>query len=302
MVTQDQKTKAETFLKLHTQKKILVLLNSWDPGSSKLIEAAGFKAVATTSMGVSASLGYPDCQKIPFSEMTDAIKKIASIVTIPVTADIEGGFGNNIDEILSCIGKIIATGIVGINIEDSVNLNPNLVEIPEFCERLQAIRGLSDTLGFHLVINARTDVFLTSAGAPEGRLKHAIDRGNKYREAGADCIFVPGVWSRDDISTLVKEIAAPVNILANPTNAPFLPPSVAELEELGVARLSLGASAMKAALLLLKKIAGELLADGSYNTLYDALTPLPEASKAYAMATGTPIQNSTRVVGSSSTP
>jgi 2-methylisocitrate lyase-like PEP mutase family enzyme len=286
MVSQDQKTKAETFLKLHSQKEILVLLNSWDPGSSKLIEASGFKAVATTSMGISASLGYPDCQKIPFSEMMDAIAKIASRVTIPVTADIEGGYGNNIDKIISNISKIITTGIVGINIEDSINLSPDLLEISEFCERLKAIRNLSDTLGFHLVINARTDVFLTSSGAPEGRLKHAIERGNKYCEAGADCIFVPGVWSKDDISTLVKEIDSPINILANPTNAPSLPPSVAELEDLGVARVSLGASVMKAALLLIKKIGGELLTEGSYNILHDSLTPLQEASKAYAMATG----------------
>jgi len=302
MVTKDQKTKAETFLKLHTQKEILVLLNSWDPGSSKLVEASGFKAVATTSMGISASLGYPDCQKIPFSEMMDAIAKIAGRVSIPVTADVEGGFGKNLDEILSCIGKIIESGIVGINIEDSVNLSPKLVEIPEFCERLKAIRNLSDRLGFHLVINARTDGFLTSSGAPEGRLKHAIERGNKYREAGADCIFVPGIWSRDDISALIKEIAAPINILANPTNAPSLPPSVAELEELGVARLSLGASVTKAALLLIKKIADELLTDGSYNTLSASLTPLPEAVKAYAMATGIPGQNSVPVVGNSSMP
>lgn len=298
MVTQDQKTKAETFLKLHTQKEILVLLNSWDPGSSKLIEALGFKAVATTSMGLSASLGYPDCQKIPFSEMLDAIAKIAGRVSIPVTADIEGGFGENLDQILSSINKFIATGIVGINIEDSVNLSPELVEIPAFCERLRAIRGLSDKLGFHLVINARTDVFLTSSGAQEGRMKNAIERGNKYREAGADCIFIPGIWARDDIRTLVKEIQAPINILANPTNAPSLPPSVSELEELGVARLSLGASVTKAALMLIKKIADELLTKGSYNTLYDSLMPLQESSKAYAMATG-PVQNPVSVAGKS---
>ncbi|MGE5411257.1 MAG: isocitrate lyase/phosphoenolpyruvate mutase family protein [Clostridiales bacterium] len=151
---------------------------------------------------------------------------------------------------------------------------------------MQAIRKLSSSLGFHLVINARTDVILTSSGVPEGRLRHAIERGNKYLEAGADCIFVPGIWSKDDISTLVKEIAGPINILANPTNAPSLPPSVAELEDLGVARVSLGASAMKATLLLLKKIAGELQTNGSYNILYDSLTPLQEASKAYDMATG----------------
>ena len=210
MVSGIQKEKAELFLKYHKDKEILVLLNSWDIGSSKLIEACGYKAIATTSMGVSASLGYPDCQVIQLSEMIEVITGIVNGVQVPVTVDIEAGYGNNLDEIIDSVKKIIATGIVGINIEDSIDLNPILTDEIEFCERISAIRALSDSLGFHLVINARTDSFFTSPGSPRENLNESIKRGNKYREAGADCIFVPPVWEKETISTLVKEINAPI--------------------------------------------------------------------------------------------
>jgi 2-methylisocitrate lyase-like PEP mutase family enzyme len=207
-------------------------------------------------------------------------------VQVPVTADIEAGYGKNLNEIIESVKKIIATGIVGINIEDSNDLNPVLTDEMEFCERISAIRALSDSLGFHLVINARNDTFYTSSGTTLEKLSEAIRRGNKYREAGADCIFVQPVWERETISTLVKEINAPVNILANPSNGAGLPPSVRELQDLGVARLSLGSSVMKATLALIKKIAGELSEKGNYNILKDSFTPLPDAVLAYKMATG----------------
>ena len=286
MVSGIQKAKAELFLKFHQDKEILVLLNSWDIGSSKLIEACGYKAIATTSMGIAASLGYPDCQVIQLSEMIEAITGIVNAVQVPVTVDIEAGYGNNLNEIIESVKKIIATGIVGINIEDSIDLNPVLIDQMEFCERISAIRALSDSLGFHLVINARTDSFYTSSGSPREKLSESIKRGNKYREAGADCIFVQPVWEKETISTLVKEINAPINILANPgIGGGLLPPSVRELQDLGVARLSLGSSLMKATLALIKKVADELSEKGTYNVLLDALTPLPNAALAYKMAT-----------------
>lgn len=286
MVSLNQKTKAEQFLKLHHDKEILVLLNSWDPGTARLIEAAGLKAIATTSMGVSASLGYPDGQAIPFAEMADAVARIVNKVNLPVTVDIEGGYGKNLKDIVGCIEKIISTGIVGINIEDSVDLNPQLLDVTEFCERISAIRSLSDSLGFHLVINTRTDVFITQSGEPEHRLSEAIMRGNKYREAGADCIFVPDVTEEDKIAALVKEIDAPINTLVNPTRGTGLPPSISMLENLGVARVSFGSSIMKATLAMTKKVVSEVLVDGTYNVLHENLSPLPETSKAYNMATG----------------
>lgn len=286
MVSSTQKEKAELFLKYHHDKEILVLLNSWDVGSSKLIEASGYKAIATTSMGIAASYGYPDCQVIQLSEMIDTITGIVNGVQVPVTVDIEAGYGNDLDEILESVKKIIATGIVGINIEDSIDLNPDLIDETEFCERISAIRALSESLGFHLVINARTDSFYVSSGSPREKLSESIKRGNKYREAGADCIFVQPVWEKETISTLVKEISAPVNILSNPGNAAGIPPSVHELQDLGVARLSLGSGLMKATLALIRKVADELSEKGTYNILLDALTPLPEAAMAYKMAVG----------------
>ncbi len=286
MVSGIQKEKAELFLKYHHDKEILVLLNSWDTGSSKLVEASGFKAIATTSMGIAASLGYPDCQVIQLSEMIEVIKGIVNAVQVPVSVDIEAGYGNNINEIIDSVKKIIATGIVGINIEDSIDLNPILIEEMEFCERLSAIRALSDSLGFHLVINARTDSFYTSSGSQQEKLHESIKRGNKYREAGADCIFVQPVWEKETISTLVKEINAPINILVNPTIGAGLPLSVSELQDLGVARLSLGSGLMKATLALIKKVADELSGKGTYNILLDTLKPFPDAAMAYKMATG----------------
>ena len=286
MVSNIQKEKAERFLKFHHGKEILVLLNSWDTGSSKLIEACGYKAIATTSMGIAASLGYPDSQVIQLSEMIESITGIVNGVQVPVSVDIEAGYGNNLNEVIESVKKIIATGIVGINIEDSIDLNPVLIDEMEFCERISAIRALSDSLGFHLVINARTDSFYASTGSQQEKLSESIKRGNKYREAGADCIFVQPVWEKETISTLVKEINAPINILSNPGIGAGLPPSVRVLQDLGVARLSLGSSLMKATLALIKKVADELSEKGTYNILSDTMKPLPEAAIAYKMAIG----------------
>lgn len=286
MVSNLQKEKAELFLQYHHDQEILVLLNSWDIGSSKLIEASGYKAIATTSMGIAASLGYPDSQIIQLSEMIEVITGIVNAIQVPVTVDIEAGYGNNLDEIIDSVKKIIATGVVGINIEDSINLHPRLTDELEFCERIAAIRALSDSMGFHLVINARTDSFYTSLGSPQEKLSESIQRGNKYREAGADCIFVQPVGEKEIISTLVKEINAPINILSNPTIGEGQPLSVHELQDLGVARLSLGSGLMKATLALIKKVADELSKKGTYNILLDTLTPLPDAAMAYKMAIG----------------
>ncbi len=285
MVSSNQKEKAEQFLKYHYDQEILVLLNSWDIGSSKVVEASGFKAIATTSMGIAASFGYPDAQVIQLSEMLQVITGIVRAVQVPVSVDIEAGYGNNLTEVIESVKKIIATGIVGINIEDSVNLSPVLIDEMEFCERISAIRELSNSLGFHLVINARTDSFYTSTGSTQEKLSESIRRGNKYREAGADCIFVQPVWEKETIKTLVKEINAPINILANPSFGGGAPASVSELQDMGVARLSLGSSLMKATLALMKKVADELSENGTYNILLDSLTPASNAAMAYKMAT-----------------
>jgi len=218
--------------------------------------------------------------------MLEAITGIVKRVQVPVSVDIEAGYGNNLNEIIDSVKKIIATGIVGINIEDSIDLSSILIDEMEFCERISAIRALSYSLGFHLIINARTDSFYVSSDSPQEKLSESIKRGNKYREAGADCIFVQPVWEKEMISTLVKEINAPLNILANPTIGAGFTPSIRELQDLGVARVSLGSSLMKATLALIKKVADELSEKGTYNILLDTLTPLPDAAMAYKMAIG----------------
>ena len=286
MVSSIQKEKADRFLNYHHDDEILVLLNSWDVGSSRLIEATGSKAIATTSMGIAASLGYPDCEVMQLSEMIGIITRIANGVQVPVTVDLEAGYGSTTDEVVASVSKVIATGIVGMNIEDSIAMSPLLMDEMEFAERISAIRALSDSLGFHLVINARTDSFYTTSGSARDKLSESIRRGNRYRDAGADCIFVQPVWERETISTLVKEIDAPINILANPGIGDGVPPSVSELQDLGVARVSLGSGIMKATLALIKKIADEVSAQGTYNTLLAAMTPLPDAQMAYKMAIG----------------
>lgn len=286
MVPINQKEKADLFLKYHLDKEILVLLNSWDIGTSKLIEACSYKAIATTSMGIAASLGYPDCQVIKLSEMIGAIKGIVNAVKVPVTVDIEAGYGNNLEEIIESVKKIIATGIAGINIEDSIDLSPALIDELEFCERISAIRALSDSLGFHLVINARTDSFYTSSGTLKEKLTESIKRGNKYHEAGADCIFVQPVSDKEIISALVNEINAPINILLNPTIGSGATTSLKELQDLGVARVSFGSGLMKATLALIKKVADEISEKGTCNILLDTLSPLPDSVMAYKMAIG----------------
>ena len=285
MISNIQKEKAELFLKYHQDKEILVLLNSWDIGSSKLVEACGYKAIATTSMGMAASFGYPDSQVIQLSEVIEVVTGIVNAVQVPVTVDFEAGYGDNLDEVIDSVKKIIATGVVGINIEDSIDLNPVLIDEMEFCERISAIRALSDSLGFHLVINARTDSFYTSSGSTKEKLSESIKRGNRYREAGADCIFVQPVSEKETIAILVREINAPINILANPTIGAGVTPSVSELQDIGVARVSLGSGLMKATLALIKKVANKLSEKGTYDVLLDTLTPLPDATLAYKMTT-----------------
>ena len=286
MVTPQQKDKAELFLQMHHGPDILVLANSWDVGSSRLIEGCGFRAVGTTSMGIAASLGHPDAQVMQLSEMLPVVSRIVSAVRVPVTADMEAGYGADTDDVVASVKQVIDAGVVGINIEDSVSLSPVLIDELEFSERIAAIRELSDALGLHLVINARTDAFYTSLGSTSEKLAESIRRGNAYSEAGADCVFVQPVAERELISTLVKEIDAPINILANPGIGGGMPPSVRELQELGVARLSLGSGLMKATLALMKKVADELAREGTYDALQEAATPPSEAATAYRMAVG----------------
>jgi 2-methylisocitrate lyase-like PEP mutase family enzyme len=264
-----QRAKAEAFRAMHDRSRILVLPNAWDAMSARVIENAGARAIATTSAGVAFSVGYPDGEAIPRDEMISAIARIARVVTIPVSADIESGFANDAHEVAETVRRVIDAGAVGINLEDQVHDGTHsLYDLAVAVDRIRAAREAADSAGVPLVINARTDVYLLGIGEPDTRFEHAIRRANAYREAGADCLFLPAVTRRADIERIVPALDGPLNLLAFPGI-----PTIAELELLGVARLSVGTRLTLGAMSSLKKTVVELLRAGTYgSTLEDATT------------------------------
>src|SRR5437867_2494216 len=227
--------KASRLRALHKGPPILVLPNAWDAASARVFEAEGFPAIATTSAGVAAALGYPDGGVVPTREMIEAVARIVRAVSVPVTADIEHAYGATPDAVAEVVMRVIAAGAVGINIEDVVPGGSDLEPIALQVDKIKTIAKSAANAGVRVVINARTDVFLRAVGEPGTRLGVAIDRGRAFLAAGADCVFVPGVGDRDTISELVRGIGGPVNILATKGA-----PSVSDLEALGVARVSVG--------------------------------------------------------------
>ena len=240
---------------------MLVLPNAWDAASARLIESEGFPAIATTSAGVAAALGYPDGGVVPPNEMIEAIARIVRSVKLPVTADIEHAYAATPDAVADVVLRVIAAGAVGINLEDCVPGATDLEPLALQVDKIKAIIKASTKAGVRIVINARTDGFLRSFGAPETRLGIAIERGKAFLEAGADCVFVPGVRDAATIGALVKGIGGPVNVLAVDGS-----PSIPELEALGVARVSLGSGPMRATMAVLRDIARELKSTGTFTS------------------------------------
>jgi 2-methylisocitrate lyase-like PEP mutase family enzyme len=252
--------KAEQLRALHRAPPILVLPNAWDAVSARLFQAEGFPAIATTSAGVAATLGYPDGGAVPPREMFEAVARIARAVSVPVTADIEHAYGATPDAVADNVLRVIAAGAVGINIEDCMPGASDLEAITLQADKIARIVKAVKTSGVPIVVNARTDVFLREIGVPEARLGVAVERGKAFLAAGADCVFVPGVRDPDTISALVNGIGGPVNILAVKGS-----PKIPELEALGVARVSVGSGPHRATLALARDIARELRNKGSYN-------------------------------------
>ena len=251
---------AERLRALHHGPPILVLPNAWDAASARVFAAEGFPAIATSSAGVAAALGYPDGGVVPTQEMIEAVARIARAVNVPVTADIEHAYGVTPDAVADVVLRVIAAGAVGINIEDFVPDGSDLEPIPLQVDKIKTIARAAATSGVRVVINARTDVFLRALGAPETRLSVAVERGRAFLAAGADCVFVPGVRDRDTISQLVRGIGGPINLLAGKGTPP-----VADLEALGVARVSVGSGPMRAALAVVRDTARELKTRGTYD-------------------------------------
>jgi 2-methylisocitrate lyase-like PEP mutase family enzyme len=275
-----QARKAETLRKLHGGPRVLVLPNAWDVASACVIEELGYPAIATTSAGVAFSLGYPDGQRVTRDQMLEVVARIARAVRVPVTADMESGYGITPADMAETAKAIVNAGAVGLNLEDVTgDSESSQVETSLQVEKIRAIREASAAMGVSLVINARTDVYLMSIGPEATRFERTVERLRGYRAAGADCVFVPGLVDRGLIEKLVKAVGAPLNILVTAGC-----PSIPELQKLGVARASIGSGVMRAALGIVRRIGKQLLETGTYSAVFDGSIPYAEINEMMARA------------------
>jgi 2-methylisocitrate lyase-like PEP mutase family enzyme len=266
MTLQEKRAKAEAFRPMHRGPNVLVLPNAWDVASARIFEEAGLAAIATTSAGIAFTLGYPDGQKISRDDMLSWVSRIAAKVKIPVTADVEAGYGDRPEDAALTARAVIEAGAVGLNLEDGTDDPKNpLTDLSLQLEKIAAMRETTQSLGVPLVLNTRTDVYLLQVGKPEDRYRETVRRLSAFRDAGADCLFIPGVRDLPMISHLVRELHHPINILAGPGSH-----SIPELQKIGVARVSLGSAPMRATLGLARKIAHELQTTGTYTSLEGA--------------------------------
>jgi 2-methylisocitrate lyase-like PEP mutase family enzyme len=273
-----QAEKAEKLRRLHHGPRILALPNAWDVVSARILEELGYPAIATSSAAVAFSLGYPDGQRISRHEMLDAVSRIARAVRVPVTADLESGYGKTPEEIADFTKAMVAAGAVGLNFEDVTGDDQSThVELRLQVKKIRTIRDTAAALGVQVVINARTDIYLMPIGPEATRFERTVERLRAYREAGADCLFVPGLSDPDTIAKLVKTLDAPLNILAS-----LGCPSLDELEKMGVTRVSAGSSAMRAAMGAFQRVARDWLVHGSYDSLMHVTVPYAELNRMMA--------------------
>lgn len=270
-----QRERAERLRRLHEDGDILVVGSAWDPGSAVIFESMGFPAIATSSAGIANSLGYPDGERLPLEEMLAAVARIVRAVSVPVSADMESGFGTTPEVVAQTCQRLLETGAVGVNLEDATP--DGALEDPlRQVEKIRAVREMAQNYGVPLVINARTDRYWLRLGEDETRFKDSVARATLYRQAGADCVFVPGLTDAGIIGRLVAEIPAPLNILASAGA-----PSVAELAALGVRRVSQGSGPARAALSGTLRAASELKKHGTYSAYTESAVDYARANRLF---------------------
>jgi 2-methylisocitrate lyase-like PEP mutase family enzyme len=264
--------KASAFAARHRESGIIVLPNAWDPGTAIVLTDAGFPFVATTSAGIAFAQGLPDGQSLSRSRMLELVAQIAAAVDVPVSADLEAGYGPRPEDVATTVTGAVAAGVVGCNIEDSTGDRDHpLFELELAVERIRAGAQAARATGLPFVLNARVDPYLVRLGTPEENFAESVRRANAYRGAGADCLYVPGVAEQDAIGRLVREIDGPLNVLGARGGAGQSLP-VADLEALGVRRVSIGGSLAVAALGLVRRAAAELLERGTFGYTRDAMS------------------------------
>jgi 2-methylisocitrate lyase-like PEP mutase family enzyme len=232
MSSNEHRRRCEQLLSLH-RGSLLILPNAWDAFSAVLMEAVGFKAIATTSAGVSWSLGYADGEKIPWHDMLAAVERIVDAVKVPVTADIESGFSSTASDLIYRIEEVIGVGACGVNLEDGVGPTHQPRPLEEACERIAAARQAATKLSVPLVINARTDIYLNAGNNDPSLLEPALTRAKAYIAAGADCVYPLGLLDIEQIKRFVAELKHPVNIIGRRGT-----PAISALQAAGVARVS----------------------------------------------------------------
>jgi 2-methylisocitrate lyase-like PEP mutase family enzyme len=267
--------KADAFRNMHHAPPMLILPNAWDAVTARLFVKAGARAIATTSVGIAATLGYADGQNVPRELMVEAIARIARVVDVPVTADLESGYAESPKDLRESIRAVINAGAIGLNLEDATGDPAQPLFAMELqIERIRAAREAADNANVPVVINARTDVYLAKVGEVASRFAETVRRLNAYREAGADCLFVPGVTDMPTLTQLVHSVPGPLNVLVGPGM-----PSVADLQRIGIARLSVGSGIMRATLAVARDAAEELLQKGTYSTFLDRNIPYNEVNE-----------------------
>jgi 2-methylisocitrate lyase-like PEP mutase family enzyme len=263
-----QKEKAERLLSLHTGGDLLILPNVWNPIGARMLEQKGYPAVATASAAVSASLGYRDGEKIRRETLLDIIGRIARSVEVPVSADIEAGYGESLSELERTTEQVIDTGVVGVNIEDSREEEGVLRAVEAQCQRIALVRQTAERRGLHLVINARVDTFVSSAfRSDEQALEETVARARAYAAAGADCIYPMGPGDQTTVRLLRWRIESPINILASPSATPL-----SVLRDIGVNRVSFGPFIFRSLLRKFSNIADVLLTTGDYASFADMMS------------------------------
>ena len=268
MNLRSQREKADVLLSLHTNGKLLVLPNVWNPIGARILEKKGFPAVATASAAISASLGYQDGEKMKRSTAIDLIGRIARCVNVPVTADIETGYAESLSELEVTAQQVVESGAVGVNIEDGLEWGGGLRTIDDQCQRISAFRQSADRCGVRLVINARTDSFVSSAFASkEEAMEEAVARARAFSEAGADCFYPIGPGDEATVRLLRDQIQSPINILVSPTAAPL-----DIMRDIGVNRVSFGPYIFRSCTRRFADIVDVLRATGDYSCFADMMS------------------------------
>lgn len=263
--------RAKTFRELHARGRLLRLPNAWDAGSARLFEAAGAEAIATTSAGLAWSCGWADGDALPPRVLASAVAAIARVVSVPITTDAEGGYSGDPRVVGETIAALVDAGAVGVNLEDGAG-PPDLL-----CAKIEAAKRVATRSGVDLFVNARTDVYLKALFPPDRALEETLARGRRYRDAGADGLFVPLLVAPDAIRSVVDEIDLPLNLMIVPGLAP-----VAELQALGVRRVSAGSALTSIAYGAARATATAFLREGRYDAMGVPLIPYAEMNALFA--------------------